>query len=57
MQGTKRDTDAKNRSKSCGFDPWAGKIPWRRAWQPLTSLKICNISYIYEVGEGEGGMI
>ena len=17
-----------------GFDPWAGKIPWRRAWQP-----------------------
>ena len=57
MQGTKRDTDTKNRSKNCGFDPWAGKIPWRRAWQPLTSLKICNISYIYEVGEGEGGMI
>ena len=18
-----------------GFDPWVGKIPWRRAWQPL----------------------
>ena len=18
-----------------GFDPWAGKIPWRRAWQPI----------------------
>jgi len=17
-----------------GFNPWAGKIPWRRAWQP-----------------------
>ena len=17
-----------------GFDPWLGKIPWRRAWQP-----------------------
>ena len=17
-----------------GFDPWVGKIPWRRAWQP-----------------------
>ena len=17
------------------FDPWAGKIPWRRAWQPI----------------------
>ena len=22
-----------------GFDPWVGKIPWRRAWQPtLVSL-------------------
>ena len=21
------------RHKSCGFDPWVGKIPWRRAWQ------------------------
>jgi len=18
-----------------GFDPWAGKIPWRRKWQPI----------------------
>ena len=22
------------RLKRCGFDPWVGKIPWRRAWQP-----------------------
>ena len=22
------------RYKKCGFDPWVGKIPWRRAWQP-----------------------
>ena len=22
------------RHKSCRFDPWVGKIPWRRAWQP-----------------------
>ena len=22
------------RCKSRGFDPWVGKIPWRRAWQP-----------------------
>ena len=24
-------------NKQCGrpgFDPWIGKIPWRRAWQP-----------------------
>ena len=20
--------------KRCGFSPWVGKIPWRRAWQP-----------------------
>ena len=23
------------RSKRCGFNPWVGKIPWRRAWQPI----------------------
>ena len=22
------------RCKKCRFDPWVGKIPWRRAWQP-----------------------
>ena len=22
------------RCKRCGFDPWVGMIPWRRAWQP-----------------------
>ena len=22
------------RHKRCGFDPWVGEIPWRRAWQP-----------------------
>ena len=22
----------------CGFDPWVGKIPWRRAWQPTPVL-------------------
>ena len=22
------------RHKSCRFDPWVGKIPWRRKWQP-----------------------
>ena len=23
------------RHKRCGFYPWVGKIPWRRAWQPI----------------------
>ena len=22
------------RCKRCVFDPWVGKIPWRRTWQP-----------------------
>ena len=22
------------RHRRCGFIPWVGKIPWRRAWQP-----------------------
>ena len=26
-----------SRHRRCGFDPWVGKIPWRRKWQP-TSL-------------------
>ena len=28
-----------------GFDPWAGKIPWRRAWQP---------TLIFSPGESHG---
>ena len=23
-----------NRHKRCKFNPWVGKIPWRRAWRP-----------------------
>ena len=23
------------RPKKCGFNPWIGKIPWRRKWQPI----------------------
>ena len=23
-----------NAGERPGFDPWVGKIPWRRAWQP-----------------------
>ena len=22
------------RCRRCGFDPWIGKLPWRRRWQP-----------------------
>ena len=26
------------RQKTCGFDPWVGKIPWKREWQPTIAL-------------------
>ena len=26
------------RRKRCGFNPWVGKIAWRRAWQPTLVL-------------------
>ena len=22
----------------CGFNPWVGKIPWKRKWQPTSVL-------------------
>ena len=30
----KEPTCQPRRRTRCGFDPWVGKIPWRRAWQP-----------------------
>ena len=30
----KESTCQCRRCKRCGFDPWVGKIPWRRKWQP-----------------------
>ena len=26
------------RHRTPGFDPWVGKIPWRRAWQPTPAF-------------------
>ena len=30
----KESTCQCRRCKRCGFDPWVGKIPWNRKWQP-----------------------
>ena len=30
----KKRGEKQRRSKRLGFDPWVGKIPWRRKWQP-----------------------
>ena len=29
-------------SRRCGFDPWVGKIPWRRKWQPTLYFCLGN---------------
>ena len=35
---SKEPTCQCRRCKGCGFNPWVGKIPWRRAWQPTPIL-------------------
>ena len=39
------------RLKRRGFDPWVGKIPWRRAWQPVPVFLLWRISWTEEPGE------
>ena len=36
--GGKEPTNQCRRRKRHGFDPWVGKTPWRRAWQPTPAL-------------------
>ena len=33
--GSKESVYQGRRHKRCGFDPWVGKIPWRRHGNPL----------------------
>ena len=33
-----------------GFDPWAGKIPWRRKWQSHSSILAWRIPWTEEPG-------
>ena len=33
-----------------GFDPWVGKIPWRRAWQPTPVILVWRIPWTEEPG-------
>ena len=32
-----------------GFDPWVGKIPWRRKWQPTPE-------FLSEISHGQGSL-
>ena len=36
------------RHKRCQFNPWVGKIPWRRAWQPTSSILAWRIPWMGE---------
>ena len=38
------------RHKRCGFHPWVGKIPWRRAWQPPSVFCPWRIPWTEEPG-------
>ena len=35
MVKKKKPTCQHRRYKRCEFDPWVGKIPWNRTWQPV----------------------
>ena len=38
LSGFPAGTSGKESASQCrrlGFNPWAGKIPWRRNWQPI----------------------
>ena len=39
------------RPKRCGFDPWVGKIPWRRNWQTHSSILAWRITWTEEPGQ------
>ena len=38
------------RHKKCGFDPWVGKIPWRKKWQPTPVILAWRIPWTKEPG-------
>ena len=47
---SKESTCQCRRHKRCVFDPWVRKIPWRRAWQPM-SIFLLGESY------GQGSLV
>jgi len=39
----KESTCQLRRHKRCRSDPWVGKIPWSRAWQPTPVFLLKNL--------------
>ena len=54
VQGFPAGSDDKESACSAGdmdgFDSWVGKIPWRRAWQPMPAFLPGEFSWIEEPG-------
>ena len=46
----KEPTCQLRRRKSRGFDPWVGKIPLRRAWQPTPVFLLGESLWTEELG-------
>ena len=36
--------------RSCGFNPWVGKIPWRRKWPPTPVFQPAEFPWTEEPG-------
>ena len=36
--------------RRCGFNPWVGKIPWSKKWQPTPV-------FLPEKSQGQGGLV
>ena len=48
--GGKESACKYRRLRRCGFDPWIGKIPWRRKWQPTPGILARKIPWREEPG-------
>ena len=48
--GGKESACHRRRCKRRGFDPWVGKIPWRRAWQTHSRILAWRIPWTEEPG-------
>ena len=46
----KESTCQCRRYKTCGFDPWVGKIPWRRKWHPTLVFLFGKLPWTEEPG-------
>ena len=51
-----KDLPAVQETRRCGFDPWVGKIPWRRKWQPTPAfLPGKSLGQKSQMGDGPWG--